>query len=76
MSEEVNALQNHIEGLEGETIQIEQCMDSFEELQEALGEIAENDEEILKEVEGLSEQYNRMKMLTMEQDKAQLLLTY
>ena len=27
-------------------------------------------------VDGLDEQYNRMKMLTMEQDKAQLLLTY
>merc|ERR1719474_68634 len=76
MREEVQEPQKHVEGLEGETMQLEQCMESFEELQEALKGVTEDDEEILKVVDGLNEQYNRMKVLTMEQDKSQLLLTY
>lgn len=76
LKEEVQALQKHIEGLEGETLQLKQCMDQFEDLRESLESITEDNADVLKVVDGLNEQYNRMKMLTMEQDKAQLLLTY
>eukprot|EP01084_Bolivina_argentea_P046972 86524_1 len=76
MKEEVTKMQSTVSNLESQTMELNKCIESFDELHEALLEVCGDDEEILNLIDKLNEQYTNMKLLANQKDKAQLLLAY
>ena len=76
MKNQVEEMQKSVDNLQDETVELKHCLESFDELKEALSDIVGEDEEILQLVDGLNRQYSEIKTMALQKDKAQLLLTY
>lgn len=76
LQKEVKQMEKNVENLDAESIELKQCLKSFDELKEALEDIVDEDEEILDLIDALNQQYRDIKMMAINKDKAQLLLTY
>ena len=76
LNNEVKEIEKNVEKLDTESIELKGCLESFEELKEALEDIVDDDEEIFDLIDGLNKQYRDIKILAINKDKAELLLTY
>eukprot|EP01083_Nonionella_stella_P012836 36244_1 len=76
LKKEVDQMQQHVHNLKNETMELEQCIVSFEELHDALKEVVGEDEQVLRLIDQLNQQYSDMKILFNHKEKAELLLGY
>ena len=76
LNKEVNEMEKNVENLDTESIELKECLQSFDELKQALEDIVDDDQEIFDLIDGLNKQYRDIKILAFNKDKAELLLTY